>query len=820
MKKVSILLITATLLLVTGCNSPKRTDQSKENKPEENTGVVDSPKTTEIDLLNNTDLPQSVDLTVDISDLSLEELRLLYNYVYAVHGMHFNEADLYAFFNANTKWYQKLLWELWEKEESGDSKFPLTYSDVKLTNEEQAFLDKINTRIKELKISNFRAVGGQILGNTNNIVNLFQFKDIDDNFKQKLRDNNFVITTGANLQLFHVYEENDYRQLPNFITTDLYLQAFHMYFSYTLKSLEQQKFIPILADLCLGLYNESKRLSESENPEIKAMAEYNMTFYAIPYYFLANKKLSVPAQHQKLYEKEISNINAQSDDFSEFLDFKDAYFPYSLFKPRGHYTRKREMQNYFKAMMWLQTAPFCRDKHEQLKQTIFSSVMLNTAKSKDGKKLMDLYRAVYDPVVFLVGLPDNLSFMDIADFLAKEKLSDMDTAMTPFNMAKVNQMLIDLSKTRNQIKPKVEISCPDKINFMPQRYLIDNDVIQNLVDIKKNAKRAYPRGLDVFAAFGSTPANDLLNNFYKEKENWSDYPNEMLKMKTKFYNYKGWNNSLYNKWIESLLELQKSDKNYPEFMQTKAWDYKNLNTSLASWAELKHDAILYAEQPTAAECGGGGPPAPVVRGYVEPNLKFWNKLDEMIKLTDNLLTKNNLMTDDLKGKTQQLSNYVSFLVQVTKKELAKEVLSEEEYSTIQYMGSSIEYFTLSVIDPDLTYLDNWSLVQGPDKSIAVVADIYTRNVQECEKNGILHVATGNVNNIYVVVEINGYLYLTKGATFSYYEFVQPLGTRLTDEEWQKMLEEKRAPSIQEWMKDIIIETEPTVDERVFYSSGC
>ena len=62
--------------------------------------------------------------------------------------------------------------------------------------------------------------------------------------------------------------------------------------------------------------------------------------------------------------------------------------------------------------------------------------------------------------------------------------------------------------------------------------------------------------------------------------------------------------------------------------------------------------------------------------------------------------------------------------------------------------------------------------------------------------------------------------LTKGATFSYYEFVQPLGTRLTDEEWQKMLEEKRAPGIQEWMKDITIETEPTVDERVFYSSGC
>ena len=135
------------------------------------------------------------------------------------------------------------------------------------------------------------------------------------------------------------------------------------------------------------------------------------------------------------------------------------------------------------------------------------------------------------------------------------------------------------------------------------------------------------------------------------------------------------------------------------------------------------------------------------------------------------------------------------------------------------MGSSIEHYTLQVIHPDL-YLDTWSLVKGPDKSIAVVADIYTRNVQDCDKNGILHVATGNANSIYVVVEIGGYLYLTRGATFSYYEFVQPLGTRLTDEEWQKMLERKKAPAIPEWMKGIVVDKEPTSDERMFYSSGC
>jgi len=71
-----------------------------------------------------------------------------------------------------------------------------------------------------------------------------------------------------------------------------------------------------------------------------------------------------------------------------------------------------------------------------------------------------------------------------------------------------------------------------------------------------------------------------------------------------------------------------------------------------------------------------------------------------------------------------------------------------------------------------------------------------------------------------VVEIEGNLYLTKGATFSYYEFIQPLNNRLTDEEWQEMLEKKKAPSVPVWIEKIMIKDTPKVDERVFYSSGC
>ena len=771
-------------------------------------------------LLTDTVLPQSIDLKQDISHLSFQELRLLRSYPYAIHGYHFMEADINAFFSANTKWYNNLVNDIYWDAEEGKGKFAESYEEVNLTPEEKAFVDRIDARMTELRQHQFIQRDSYYLGNTNNIVNLFQFKDIDKEILEKLQQNNFVITKGNNLQLFHAYEENDYRQVPNFITTDLYLQAFHMYFSYILKSLEKQHIIPTLEMLCHSFNAACIKLAEqTEDESLKDMAEHAATFYAIPYYLLTNKTLTVPSKYETEYQEEIEHINKQEDNFSDFLSYKDAYFPYSLFKPRGHYTREPQLQAYFKAMMWLQTACFCREQQEQLKRSIFQAAVLCTYKSIDQTPLIKLYQHIYTPLTFLMGEADNLSIFDIARILEKNNAIHIEDALTAGQIEKVNQALIELAKHKNNIKPQIEITCRDKINFMPQRYLSDNEVIQKLVDVNPNSQRAYPKGLDVFATFGTGTAESLLIDFYKEPNNWSEYSKELQQLKDKFKTSKSTQLSVYELWMKSLLTMQQTDKNNPGFMQTPEWGYKNLNTALASWAELKHDAILYGEQPMAAECGGAGPPDPIVVGYVEPNLPFWRKMENILQATRLILQQNDCMTDDLKGKTDQLNDYVTFLIQVTEKELRGEKLTEPEYRTLEYMGSSIEYFTLSVVDPDL-HLDDWSLVQGPDKSIAIVADIYTRNIRGCNKNGILHIATGNANNIYVVVEIEGNLYLTRGATFSYYEFVQPLGTRLTDEEWQKMLEEKKAPAVPEWMKSILIEKEPHVDERVFYSSGC
>jgi hypothetical protein len=779
------------------------------------------------DKLKN-DCIQKINFEQDLNDLSMRDLALLRSSIYALNGLYFMEENINAYFmnekNPIMPWYKNYMCFLLEskykksvKKDYSDVRPTEKEKDIKLSDTEKQFVKKIDERIAELRKNDmYINKNGYTIGNATHIVNTHKFKNLNGKYMDKLAQNNFVISDTGYLQLFHVYEQNNYNDMPSFVTTDLFLQAFHIYMSFALKKLEQEKFIPALKELTLSLYEASMSLTKSEDAEIKQMAKYNAAFYAISYTLLTGENLKVPDEYKEDYDDEVHKATAATQDnaTSKFLDGEIMH--YSLFKPRGHYTRKPEMEAYFKAMMWLQKAYFCRDKTSHLKQSIFMANLLK----------LDVYASIFEPTALLMGEPNNLSIMDIAQFLKSENIEDMSVALNAENVEKVDKMLAALSE-RIIIKPKSPATCPDKINFMPQRYMIDNEVLQEMADTSSNAKRIFPKGLDVFSAFGSASASDALNNFYKEKEKWSKYPEEMAKLQKKFNNFDGWNKSVYNKWIESLLALQKRDKSYPAFMKTKAWDYKNLNTSLASWAELKHDVILYADQPGVAEGGDGGlilPDPDVEVGYVEPNILFWNKLGELIALTKNTLDKHSLLYGDLETKATEMQDFVNFLIGVSKKELAKKPLSAEEYKRIKDIGSAVENFTLDIFEAENEHSYNnirgWWQVKGPDRSIAVVADIYTHPAK-----GILHVATGKANEIYVIVEINGYLYLTRGATFSYYEFVMPKGTRLTDEEWQEMEEDKsKCPAAPEWMQSVFVDSYPRLDaaylRRSFFCYCC
>lgn len=814
MKHSLYLLLTLSLLLCALCTSCRSSSQQSPQAKATASGELVASADPSLRLLTDSLLPPRVDCKQEIGHLSYQELRLLKNYVYALHGYWFREADLNSFFINRTDWYYPVCDSLyWEWEEGKSTHYADTRDQVELTDDEKTFVQKIDQRMEALTTHKEITREGCKLINPSLCVNLFQLNTPDASLMQMLGTYNCAMAPTEYEQLFNIYEHNDYRQMPNFITTDLYLQAFHMYFSYVLKSLEKYHFVPALRQLLHALYTESMQLTQEK--AIRHEAEYAATFFAIAHRLLTDSLLPVPSTYQEAYAVEWQQIAACQDAPSPLLDYTDVTFPYSLFKPRGHYTRDEESQRYFRVMMWLQSAAFCRESNDALWRTLVMATALNRLPGDTRNALLHMHQAL----TFLMGEPDNASILEIAEWMESDQLTAATLEKDEKVATEINTRLVELSKTRNRIRPKIELSCRDKINFMPQRYMADNEILGEMVDVNPNSERAYPKGLDVFAALGVESATALLDTCYQEEKNWKEYRPTAQRMKQKFASRTDWDRTMYDKWMEALVALQRTDKTYPGFMHTQAWQCKTLQTALASWTELKHDALLYGEQPMGAECGGAGLPNPIVVGYIEPNRPFWQKLKELLTLNRQILEKTGYASPDLLEKSSTLEEKVDFCLRVVEKELRDESLSEEEYNTIRVMGSSIEWFTLSVIEPGVAYY-YWNELKGAERSIALVSDVYTRNVRGCEKNGILHEATGKANALYVLVDIAGEPYITCGATFSYYEFVRPLGERLTDEAWQEMLQKGEAPAPPRWMRPFLLRQQPTVNEGIFYSTGC
>ncbi|MDR2692873.1 MAG: DUF3160 domain-containing protein, partial [Chitinispirillales bacterium] len=224
----------------------------------------------------------------DLSRLSMNDLLTLHSGVYAVNGLLFKDNNLYSRFISKKgpiPWYADYMCYLLELEYWKKSKkIAASEKDVTLSAAEKEFVDKVDGRIAELRKNGmYVSKNGYTVGDIAHVVNMDMLKTWDKSYMDKLAQNNFVIAemeTG-HLQLFHLYEQNDYRAMPSFVTTDLFLQAFHIYLSYALKVLEDKNFIPALEDLTFGLYKASMELSKSGDAEIAQIAEWNTVFYAV-----------------------------------------------------------------------------------------------------------------------------------------------------------------------------------------------------------------------------------------------------------------------------------------------------------------------------------------------------------------------------------------------------------------------------------------------------------------------------------------------------------------------------------------------------------
>ncbi len=678
--------------------------------------------------------------------------------------------------------------------------------------------------IKEIKPSSFASTKGydslaadngkikpalpaySLKANLSNVQNLKLYKGLlDAQMIPLIAKNGFVVTPTDYTQMFYVYENNEYQRpekIPSFITSDSMLHTYHVFYDYTLREVEAGKLSDAAAKLTTAMLEASKKqLTTVSGADLKDAATRNVAFFTVGKALLAgvtkdtnpmaNADLKLIAKHADITD---SAVTGAKMDFSQFV-------------PRGHYTRSEKLKKYFMAMMWYGLSPFPAKSPKASLQAILMTKALQSA-SVGGTSALKLWDTIYEPTAFYVGTADDYTYNHYIKVL--DKVYGKNSS--------VNQ-LADQSKLEMFTAEVAKLPAPGidngagtggrQFRFMGQRFIPDSRIMRQMTD-DLVTERGIPRGLDIFAAMGSDRALSHLKK-YDNVDRFANYDVQMAKMRKEMAEKprSTWQSNLYYGWLWSLQSVvEPAPKGYPSFMTNDAWLDKSLFTALGSWTELRHDTILYAKQ-SVSECGGDSEAPPTPKGYVEPNLEFWTRLQWLNKYTMDGLNSRGLLSEETKDKFTRMDDWLSFCRKITIKELTGKPVTKEEYDQICLYGAELESLVISFSGGDL--------LSDTDKDMALIADVHTDG-----STGVcLEEATGRAAAIYVVVPIQGKLYLTRGAVYTHYEFEWPSSDRLTDEAWQKMLKSGKTPKLADWIKSFFAGKKQKLEENFeSFTSGC
>src|SRR5258708_2075527 len=555
------------------------------------------------------------------------------------------------------------------------------------------------------KIPNFAAVkskyGLKLTSNQEKYLdqNKFLLVDLDStkfqhriNFDDMLND--FDSMSGGNIS-----ERNP--EDTKLITPDIVLHAYHKYFEMTLEQLEQNELNKALGDFITQLHTNlanaaknssglvKERYQNLESEVVLGQVLFENKNQPKPDHFdnsdqetaylasdknidsldnakkiLAKYSSDLPADFVKKIQFDLGKIYeakeiGASPLFSQYSD--NVKTDYTQFTPRSHYTKNSTLRAYFRTMMYFGRSSYFLKKDAGIMD---ANLLAKQFPVNPWKKIMDI-------TGFYAGASDDLTYTQWQEFVSKilgSNVSDSDLVSSS-NVQKLAKNLDQLPKPKIlsdvviddniQSKTKADL-LRDSLGFriFGQRFTFDAWILNDLTagqektDVKLPST---PSALFVSAAMGDAKAQDYTQKFLKQDAGFSPaqvqgFLTKLAAKQTDIGKVKQgeWYSSFGSSWLYVLGSLTHSyDQKYPLYMQVQAFLDKQIQTFLGSYTELKHDTLLYAKQSYAEKGGGPGdaPIPPVVKGFVEPNIDFWNRFNQLLYQTEVVFAKNNIFTN-------------------------------------------------------------------------------------------------------------------------------------------------------------------------------
>ena len=236
----------------------------------------------------------------------------------------------------------------------------------------------------------------------------------DPAVRKALLRHGFVIVPSDMPRFSAAYDSQAYTGTPVFMTTDAAYDAWHLVFDKVLRSVETKALLPRLEELVTGmLANARRQASDLQGTALAKPANRIVTLLKVAGSELGLKVGALSGTGRA----ELELINAHDGLTRSPLLGTD--IDYSLYTPRGHYTRTKALTRYFVAMSVLGQTAFALPGALQndLSRADDSGLRLGALAARTlvgDEKLEGLWRDIYEPTAFLVGLSDDYTPFELA----------------------------------------------------------------------------------------------------------------------------------------------------------------------------------------------------------------------------------------------------------------------------------------------------------------------------------------------------------------------------------------------------------------------
>lgn len=655
------------------------------------------------------------------------------------------------------------------------------------------------------------------------------FLGLADPERQALGDHGFVISRRRSFPTHgYGYVSVYMSDLPVYVTADSLLYAVHRSYDDILKAIEMAALAPDLDRLLDGMrQNLTTDAAAAWSPIARAHAD---VFLTVALSTLRGQRLAPaangdPAAINALFD----GITTAQGMYATQLFGANRRVDFSQFTPRGHYVAEEWEDNpilprYFKAMMWLGRIDLRLIETGDDGRRTFHRDQLEAALVLRALIDEDL-RPRFDRIDRTIG-----AFVGEHDYMVIDQLEALmtdlgapDFAAWPATLNRHDDAAIAAAidaggHGAQRISSHVMVNglgtgtMPLNRSFalLGQRYVVDSHVFSNVVydRVTEQPWRMMPDPLDAaFAALGNDDALPLL------EAELTTYPyapalasmRHLVDAHPETY----WASSLYTLWLDALRALSPTAEvadpaahGLPAIVGTEAWGRRILNTQMASWAELRHDTILYAKQSYTAGAGCEYPDA-----YVDPYPAFYNRLGAFATLGRGLVAEFDFEHPQLQAQIAAWFDNLA-VVSTTLGQMAEAQRRGEPHTAdhLAFINNAVVERISGCVADGLSgwYGNLFFRGESAIESDPTIADVHTQPTDEAGNpvGRVLHVGTGDARLMIVTIETCEGPRAYVGPVSSYYETITEGFDRLTDQRWQRDF--RATPDI-DWMSDLIVE---------------